>query len=142
MKLLPAEHLSIGIEKPFAEVSAFLAVPANFTRWAAGLAESLHRDDAGIWRAKGPAGEVTLRFARPNDFGIADHSVRLPDGGEVHVPLRVVANGEGSEVLFTLFRQPGMSDAEFARDIGWVKGDLATLKAVLEAGRMEDGVSV
>ncbi len=133
MKLLSVEHLSIGIAKPFAVVAGFLAEPMNFTRWAAGLAESLHRDADGVWRAKGPAGEVTLRFSPPNDFGIADHSVFLPDGAEVHVPLRVVPNGEGSEVLFTLFRQPGMSDAEFARDIGWVKGDLATLKAVLEA---------
>jgi hypothetical protein len=34
----------------------------------------------------------------------------------VHNPMRVVPHGEGSEFTFTLIRQPGMSDEEYARD--------------------------
>jgi hypothetical protein len=30
--------------------------------------------------------------------------------------MRVVPNGEGSELVFTLIRQPGMSDTQFAED--------------------------
>jgi hypothetical protein len=46
--------------------------------------------------------------------------------------MRVIANGEGSEVLFTLFRTAGMSDAQFAADAQWVERDLAELKRFLE----------
>lgn len=46
--------------------------------------------------------------------------------------MRVVPNGDGSEVVFTLFRQPGMTDEQFAADAAWVAKDLAALKAVFE----------
>jgi hypothetical protein len=61
----------------------------------------------------------------------------MPSGVEVYIPMRVVANGEGSEVIFTLFRTPGMSDESLERDIDWVTGDLATLKELLEGGGSE-----
>jgi len=56
----------------------------------------------------------------------------LPDGQSVLNPMRVVANGDGSEVMFTLFQLPGMSEEQFATDAGMVEADLRTLKTVLE----------
>jgi hypothetical protein len=47
--------------------------------------------------------------------------------------MRVFANEEGSEVVFTLRRSPGMSSEDFERDAGLVSADLARLKQVLEA---------
>ena len=46
--------------------------------------------------------------------------------------MRVVPNGSGSEVIFTLFKTPEMSDKQFAEDAGLVERDLRTLKSVLE----------
>jgi pimeloyl-ACP methyl ester carboxylesterase len=46
--------------------------------------------------------------------------------------MRVVPRREGSEVVFTLIRQPGMSDEQFARDRAAVQGDLDALKTLLE----------
>jgi hypothetical protein len=132
MSIMPAEQISIAIARPFAAVYGFLAEPANFALWAAGLADTLRQDDGGTWRASGPSGEVALQFTPENAFGICDHTVFLPDGAEVYVPMRVIANGSGAEVLFTLFRQPDMNDATFARDAAWVRQDLAKLKAILE----------
>jgi hypothetical protein len=48
--------------------------------------------------------------------------------------MRVIEGDGGCEVVFTLRRQDGMSDAEFARDAGLVAADLARLKQVLEGG--------
>ena len=61
-----------------------------------------------------------------------DHDVTLESGVTVHNPMRVVPNGEGSELVFTLIRQPGMSDGQFAKDRAAVENDLMTLKALLE----------
>lgn len=49
------------------------------------------------------------------------------------MPLRALANRQGTEVIFTLFRQPDMDDALFARDVGLVNADLQALKRLLES---------
>jgi hypothetical protein len=46
--------------------------------------------------------------------------------------MRVVPNGKGSEFVFTLIRQPGMSDEHFAKDKAAIEHDLNTLKDLLE----------
>ncbi|MCW2747404.1 MAG: polyketide cyclase [Nocardioidaceae bacterium] len=78
-------------------------------------------------------GRVTVAFVDDNNLGVLDHVVTLPDGQEVLNPLRVFANNDGSEVVFTLFHLPGVDGAAFERDAALVGKDLATLKALLEA---------
>ena len=94
-------------------------------------AAGLHNDN-GVWRAKGSGGgDVILRFTGHNAFGVMDHTVCLRSGGEIHVPMRVVANGDGAEVMLTLFRQPGVSVEAFEHDANWVRRDLAQLREML-----------
>jgi hypothetical protein len=125
--------LTIGIERDAAAVYAFASQPENLPCWAAGLGSGIQRSGEA-WVVTTPGGLVRLRFAPPNAFGVLDHVVTLPDGTELDVPVRVVPNGTGAEVAFTLFRQPSMSDQDFERDAGLVAADLATLKRLLEAG--------
>jgi hypothetical protein len=63
---------------------------------------------------------------------MVDHDVVLESGIKIHNPMRVVPNRSGSEIVFTLLRQPDMADEEFSQDAKWVEKDLRTLKAVLE----------
>jgi hypothetical protein len=49
--------------------------------------------------------------------------------------MRVVPNGAGSTVIFTLLRSPGVSEAKVAEDATWVEKDLVTLKGLLERSR-------
>jgi hypothetical protein len=58
--------------------------------------------------------------------------VTLPDGETVTNPLRVLSEGSGSEVVFTLRRQPGMTDEAFEADATAVRTDLEALKQLLE----------
>jgi len=58
--------------------------------------------------------------------------VTTADGTEIYVPMRVVANGAGSEVIFTLYRSPGMTEDAYARDLKLVREDLQALKRILE----------
>jgi hypothetical protein len=46
--------------------------------------------------------------------------------------MRVIADGSDCEVVFTLRRQPGMSEADFDCDSAAVFADLSTLKEMLE----------
>lgn len=126
------QHLSIYIARSPADVYAFASNPANLPQWAAGLARSEVRQDGDAWMAEAPFGKVRIRFAEPNTLGVMDHDVELESGVTVHNPMRVVPHGEGSEFMFTLFRQPGMSDEQFADDKQAVEQDLRTLKSLLE----------
>lgn len=123
--------LSVPIDRDWRAVYAFTYQPENFPLWASGLASGLERDGAE-WIAQAPSGLVRIRFSPPNDFGVLDHTVVLPSGEEVFVPMRIVANGGGAEAMLTLFRGPGMTDETFARDADWVRRDLAALKRLLE----------
>lgn len=60
-----------------------------------------------------------------------DHWVDLGDGNVIYIPLRVIQNGEGAEVMLTLFRQPDMDDERFAADAKWINRDLAALKSLI-----------
>lgn len=124
-------HLRIGIECPPDKVYAFVSNPENLPSWAKGLGASVLRD-GDQWLVQTSQGQARLRFAPPNPFGVLDHYVSPAPGIEVYVPMRVIAHGTGSEVIFTLFRQPGMSDEKFAEDAALVEQDLAALKTVLE----------
>ena len=128
-----SRHLSVHIDRPVAEVYAFASDPANLPRWAPGLGSSVVPED-GRWFVENPAGRVRVTFAPENAYGVLDHEVLTPAGETVYVPLRAIPDGEGCEVVFTLRRSPGMTDAEFERDTALVDGDLALLKRVLEAG--------
>jgi hypothetical protein len=77
-------------------------------------------------------GRIKIRFAEQNKFGVLDHEVVLESGVKIDNPMRVIANGEGSEIFFTLIRQPDMTDEKFAEDARWVEKDLKILKALLE----------
>lgn len=48
--------------------------------------------------------------------------------------MRVLANGDGAEVMLTVFRQPSMTAEKFAADLQWVERDLLALKALTAQG--------
>ena len=129
----PAKQISVSIDRPPADIYAFVINPENLPKWASGLSGSIKKVGAD-WIAESPMGPVKVAFVEKNGFGVLDHLVTLPSNVAVLNPMRVMPNGEGSEVVFTLYRRPDMSDEEFARDEKWVEKDLRTLKGLMEKG--------
>jgi hypothetical protein len=127
-----SRHISARVDRPVDEVYDYASDPANVPAWAPGLATSVQEVD-GRWVAESGMGRIVIDFTGRNDYGVLDHQVTLPSGDTVYNPMRVIADGAGSEVVFTLRRPPGVSDEEFERDTGLVQADLNTLKKVLEA---------
>ena len=126
------QHVSVSIGRRPAEVYEFASDPRNLPSWAAGLVGTEVRMEAGEWIADAPFGKIRVRFAPRNPYGVLDHDVCLESGVTIHNPMRVVPNGEGSEFIFTLIRQPGLSDEKFSEDKAAVETDLRTLKEALE----------
>ena len=132
--------LATTIEAPFATVVADLADPFTHPRWGteffAGPAEA----------TDGPAGEVRVNVpmmggpARMKIDAAPEHGVidlfLAPAGapfGEP-VPIRVIRNGDGADVLFTLARMPGMPDQAWDQAVASMSRELGNLKARLESG--------
>ncbi len=125
------QHISVSINRPPNEVYTFVSNPENLPKWATGLSGSI-KNVNGEWIADAPMGKVKIKFAEENKFGILDHEVALESGVKIYNPMRVIANGTGSEIFFTLIRQPGVTDEKFAGDAKWVEKDLRILKNLLE----------
>ena len=130
---MQAVHLSQVIDRSARDVYEYASDPRHLPEWAAGLGGPIVFED-GQWIVESPTGRMSVEFARRNEYGVLDHVVVLPDGERVYNPMRVTAWEGRAEVVFSLRRQPGMSDAEFERDADAVRGDLLSLKAVLENG--------
>src|SRR3954451_7538095 len=128
-----SRHISVGIARHASQVYEFAADPLNLPTWAAGLAGSPVVREGEEWVTDSPMGRVTFTFTPRNGLGVLDHVVTLPSGERVYNPMRVIADGDDCEVVFTLRRRPGMSEDDLERDADAVAKDLATLRSVIES---------
>lgn len=126
----PAKNISISIDRSAEEVYQFASDPENFPKWISFIKSMTDQGD--IWIGKTELGDIKIKFAPQNDFGIIDHQVTLTNGETVSNPMRAVANNKGCEFTFTLFRMPNRTDQEFNEDAKAVTEDLQKLKEILE----------
>lgn len=137
--MMQSRTVTVSVAASPAAICSFVSDPLNLPRWLGFCRSVAH--EAGEWRLQTDIGEIALRFVEPNPFGVLDHVVRLPDGAEVRNPMRVVPNGDGSEVMFTLFRAAGIAEAQFLDDAREVERDLAALKRLMETGTGKPGAA-
>jgi hypothetical protein len=130
--MMESRQIAVLIERPASEVYDYASDPANMPEWAAGLGSGIREVD-GDWYIETTEGRVGIVLAPRNSFGVLDHWVTTPSGEVVYVPMRVFPNEDGSEVVFSLRRDPSISDADFERDADTVADDLARLKSLLES---------
>jgi len=129
-----SRHISVSINHPADQVYEFASNPENLPKWAAGLSGSI-KNMNGDWIAESPMGRVKVEFAARNNLGVLDHDVTLPSGAKVYNPMRVFPNNDGSELIFTLYLRPDMSEKMFAEDAEAVTRDLEMLKTLIESSR-------
>jgi Polyketide cyclase / dehydrase and lipid transport len=128
---LRSKTLSVSVECSPGHVYEFVSNPENLPKWARAFCRSVRRSE-GDWIVETSDGPMRITFVEQNEFGVLDHSVSPAPGLEILNPMRVVPNGSGSEVIFTLFQSPDMSEEEYSEDLRLVEHDLRTLKDVLE----------
>ncbi len=132
-----AQTVSVSIHCSADETYRFLADPENFSQWS--LFVRVTERDGDDWIAQTPTGSVRIRFVPKNEFRVLDHWVNVSPDLQVYVPMRVLANpAGGSEVIFTVFPTPGMTEEGFAEDVRMVLTDLNRLKARLETGSVPE----
>jgi hypothetical protein len=121
-----------SILAPPDDVIAFLSDLENWKTWAPWI-HSIARLSGRDWKLETEAGPMSVHFVEPNSLGVLDHEVTLASGITVLNAMRVVPNGDGSELVMVLFQSPTVSTEDFDRDVHAVTDDLARLKPAAEA---------
>jgi len=129
---MKAKTISVFIAVPPAEVYTFASNPANLPAWVPSFCKSVEFAN-GQWVIQSPEGPAVFAFVESNAYGVLDHTITFAPGLKLTNPMRVVPNGSGSELLFTLFQHEGMSDQQFTEDESNVQSDLDTLRRLLES---------
>jgi hypothetical protein len=124
-------HTSVSIERPAETVYEYVRNPENLPEWAGEFVFEVWTVN-GQWAAESSLGTIGFCIADKNDFGVLDHVITLPDGYEVCNPMRVFPNGDGCEVVITVFQLPDASSKDFSEDLVAVYTDLCRLKEIME----------
>lgn len=132
----PTKTLSVDIAAAFDAVMSELASAASHPSWAteffSGEAEPISADEIRITVPR-MGGVCEMKIEAQRDYGVINiylAPVGVPYGKPL--PVRVIENGEGATVLWTLAQFPGMSNAAFEAGCASMQKELATLKSKLE----------
>lgn len=136
MATLPTRTVAVTIDAPYQEVADFLADPARAhevgTEFFSGPLRPATDDE---WIAPVPMMGGDCRYRQEVDLeqGIIDIFLAAP-GGDFGPPLpvRLLRNGNGIDVLWTLTRFPGTSDDEWQHGITSMQRELDGLKQRFE----------
>ena len=131
MTLRQSHVIYLPLRRSAAEVYRFLVRPQNYAEWAAVTGPMLHLGERD-WRVSTAFGERIVRFCAPNDLFVLDHAVFREGDAPVMLPMWLVPNGEGCELVFVFYRRPGISEEQFASAIEWINTDFLTLRSLLE----------
>jgi hypothetical protein len=132
MATLETHTLTVTIDAPLATVAADLADPTTHHHWATEFfAGPVRPGDNGEFIAPVPmmGGEVRHRIDADVERGNLDLSFAPPGAAwGPPIPVRLVPNGDGTDVLWTLARFPGVSDRSWQQGLASMARELDALR--------------
>lgn len=63
-----------------------------------------------------------------------DQVVSLPNGDEQLIPYRIMPKGNKCELMMTNQQTSGVSDEDYAEQMGWIRQELETVRKIMESG--------
>jgi hypothetical protein len=132
MATLQTQTVTVTIDAPLVQVAADLADPTTHPSWATDFyAGPVRPAGGGDFTAPVPmmGGEVRHRIDADISRGILDLYF-APPGAPYGppIPVRLVPNGDGVDVLWTLARFPGVSDQAWQQGLAAMARELHALK--------------
>ncbi|MBT8242487.1 MAG: hypothetical protein HKP34_02075 [Nitrosopumilus sp.] len=88
-------------------------------------------NESGWWSFTGPYGKAKLKFNENKSLGILDHQY-IDEQSAWDVPMRVVSNGDVSEVVITLNKPKEITDKQFDQRMDELGVMFDTMKNIIE----------
>ena len=118
--------ISITVEKKIGDAfDAILKMPPK-------IMPDAKINDSGWWSFTGPHGKSMLKFNENKSLGILDHQY-VDEESKWDVPMRVVSNGNVSEVVITLNKPNEISDVQFDQRMGELDDMFNSMKNIIES---------
>jgi len=137
LEMNQTQTITADIDAPLEAVISELANPMSHPSWATaffeGEAEAVTDSEVRV-TVPLMGGPCRMRIDADVDHGIID--IFLASGEAEYgepLPVRVVRNGEGATVLWTLSRFPGMPESAFSAGCASMQEELSNLKAKMES---------
>ena len=89
-------------------------------------------NDSGWWLFTGPYGKSMLKFNENKSLGILDHQY-VDEKSSWNIPVRVVSNGDVSEVLITLNKPDEITDEQFDLRVEEISAMFNSMKNIIES---------
>ena len=86
----------------------------------------------GWWSFIGPYGKSKVKFNQNKSLGILDHQY-VDEESSWHIPMRVIPNGDFSEVIITLKKPEELSDFQFNQRVSKINKIIYSMKKILES---------
>ncbi len=88
-------------------------------------------NDDGWWSFTGPHGKAKLKFNENKSLGILDHQY-VDAESKWDVPMRVVSNGDFSDVVITLNKPDELTDSQFDQRMTEIGDMVLSMKKIIE----------
>jgi uncharacterized protein YndB with AHSA1/START domain len=127
-----SETRTISIRATPSDVFDLLSDASAFPRWAPAFAPAI-RPDGDHWIVERGGSETRIAVPTSREYGTVDIlRAEEPRSGAF---TRVLPNGEGSELLFTLFFAAGTDEEAVAAQMTTVEQELEAVRSLCEASR-------
>jgi hypothetical protein len=118
--------ISVTVEKKTGDAfDAILQIPPKM------MPDAKINND-GWWSFTGPHGKSKLKFSENKSLGILDHKF-IDEESSWDVPMRVVSNGNFSEVLITLNKPEEITDDQFNQRVSEIDEMVNSMKNIIES---------
>jgi hypothetical protein len=118
--------ISIAVEKKTGDAfDAILKIPPK-------MMPDAIIDDSGWWSFTGPYGKSMLKFNENKSLGILDHQY-VDEESKWDVPMRVVSNGDVSEVVITLNKPDEITNEQFDQRMQEIGEMFNSMKNIIES---------
>ena len=86
----------------------------------------------GWWSFIGPYGKSKVKFNQNKSLGILDH-VYVDEESSWQIPMRVISNGDFSEVVIILKKPEQLTDIQFDERVEKINKLATSMKKILES---------
>ena len=118
--------ITITVEKKTGDAfDAILKIPPK-------MMPDAQLNDSGWWLFTGPYGKSMLKFNENKPLGILDHQY-VDEESSWDVPMRVISNGDVSEVLITLNKPDEITDEQFDLRVEEISAMFNSKKNIIES---------
>lgn len=125
---------AVTIARPFAVVMEYLSDPMNYSAWAVEyFTSSVVKIDENSYRVPTTMGEKKFRLVCDRERGEAELFIAdIDQAFSYGLPIRVLHNGDGVDVTFTLAREDILTDKLWDDSIRMLERELIALRDILE----------